>query len=212
MNIIIFGATGKTGHELVTQSLEKGYKVTAVVRNPTKMTITHPHLTIEQGDLTNYTDVTTIVKAQPYDAVFSALGAKTPFQRDPILTKATKNIIQAAAENHIDKFIHVSFIGVRKESSTLGMLYKYIAPVVMKNLIADHREKEAVLASSGLNWIAVQPPILTSGAKTGNYIHEQHINKGISSKKKLSRANLADFMIQQLQQDTYHQSAVFVTE
>lgn len=212
MNIIIFGATGKTGQELVTQSLEKGYKVTAVVRNPAKMTITHPHLTIEKGDLTNDTDVTRILKAQSYDAVFSALGAKTPFQKDPILTKATKNIIQAAAENRINKFIHVSFIGVRKESSQLGILYKYIVPVVMKNLIADHREKEAVLANSGLNWIAVQPPILTSGAKTGHYIHEQQINKGISSTKKLSRANLADFMIQQLEQDHYRQSAVFVTE
>lgn len=212
MNIIIFGATGKTGLELVKQSLEHGHQVTALVRHPEKLTISDPKLIIEKGDLSHYDDIERVMKAHPYDAVFSALGAKTPFQRDPILTEATKNIIKAAQANQLNKFIHVSFIGVRKESSQLGALYKYIVPLAMKNLIADHQEKEAFLASSGLDWISVQPPILTSGAKTGTYIHEPHINKGTSSKKKLSRANLADFMIDQLHTSVYHQQGVFVTE
>lgn len=212
MNIIIFGATGKTGLELVSQSLEQGHNVTAFVRNPDKINLSHAHLRIEKGEVTQYSDIAKIVKTQKYDAIFSALGAKTPFQKDPKLTEALKNMIQAATEHNINKLIHISFIGAREESTQLGVLYKYIVPIVMKNLVADHQEKDALLAKSTLNWISVQPPILTSGERTGTYLHEEHINKGKRSKKKISRANLADFMIQQLNSDIYNKKAVFVTE
>ncbi|MWV42803.1 NAD(P)H-binding protein [Paenibacillus sp. HJL G12] len=212
MNIIIFGANGRTGRELISQALKQGHSITAFVREPAKLDIVHENLRIVQGQVIDYADIDKVAKSEHYDAAFSALGAKSMFKREPLLIEAMKNIIKAMEENGISQLIHISFTGVRKDSEHLGMLYKHMIPLFMKNLLRDHREKDALLKNSRLNWTLVQPPILTSGPFTGNYIHEAEIAKGKSYTLKLSRANLADFMLKQLQDPTYHHQEVFVTE
>ena len=113
MRMIIFGATGKTGRELVLQGLEQGHEVTAFVRNPDKLHMEHPLLHIVQGDATSYNDVNQALAEKHYDAVFSALGAKSPFQRDLRLVEAVKHITRAAAEQQSGKIVHISFIGMK---------------------------------------------------------------------------------------------------
>ncbi len=75
--ILIVGATGGIGRELVRQALERGYSVTAFVRNPARLPIQHPQLTVKQGDALDYASVEAAVRDQ--DAVVSALGHKRFF-------------------------------------------------------------------------------------------------------------------------------------
>ena len=93
MNLLIFGASGKTGHELVRQSLDQGHKVTAFVRHPSKLSITHDQLTIIQGDVIHYPMVDQAVKG--HDIVLSALGASNPFKLDQVVINGFGNIIRA---------------------------------------------------------------------------------------------------------------------
>lgn len=212
LNIIVFGATGKTGHHIVSGALKNGHMVTAFVRDPSKLSITHPNLHIQTGEITNYEDVDRVIKAKNYDVAYSAIGSKGMFKREPLLIQAMHNIVKVLEKNGVGKFIHISFIGVRSDAGKLGWLYKLIFPNVMINLLRDHREKDTLIKQSSLNWILVQPPTLTVGPYSGKYVHETQIQIDKSRTLKLSRANLADFMLKLLDDSTYDRKEVFVTE
>ncbi|GGJ08016.1 NAD(P)-dependent oxidoreductase [Paenibacillus hunanensis] len=212
MKMIIFGATGKTGRELLLQGLEQGHEVTAFVRNPDKLNMEHPSLHIVQGEATSYDDVKAALAEKHYDAVFSALGAKSPFQRDLRLVEAVRHITRAAAKQQAGKLVHISFVGTREDAGKLGLLYRWVTPLLMRNLLADHRDKEQIVSSGAANWVIVQPPILTSGERTRSYYYETTIRQLPSSKLKMSRANLAQFMLKQAQQSEHDRKAVMVSE
>ncbi|WP_411346342.1 NAD(P)-dependent oxidoreductase [Paenibacillus sp. WLX1005] len=212
MKIVIFGASGRTGTELMVQGLERGHEVTAFVRNQQSIQTQHPHLHIVQGEATNAEQVNKVIREGSYDVVFSALGAKSPFRRDLKLVEAVRYIASATSNHSSAQLLHISFVGGREDAGKLGILYKYITPVVMKNLLADHRAKDEIIISSGANWTLVQPPILTNGERNGHYIAETQINRLPSSKLKISRANLAQFMLEQAEQNAYSRQTVMVSE
>ena len=93
MKILVFGASGKTGHQLVQQGLLQGPHITAFVRNPLKLKITNDKLKVIQGDVINYQMVEEAVKGQ--DAVLSALGASSAFKYDQSVVDGVGNIIKA---------------------------------------------------------------------------------------------------------------------
>lgn len=214
MNIIVFGANGRSGREIVMQALHKGYFVTAFVRDSSKLHIKHERLTIETGAVTSYSDVEHTLKKQKFDAVFTALGAKSMFRKDLNVIAAMNNIVAAMQATGQSKIIHISFVGTRKDSSYLNAQYRIFIPLVMRSLLSDHREKEQLIKSSSLQWIIVQPPVLTNGERNGNYIYETAIpqDRNQKLKLKLSRANLAEFMLSLLKSDNYMNQEVFVTE
>src|SRR5213593_920448 len=89
--VLIVGATGGTGRQLVAQALERGYAVTALVRNPAKLGIENPNLRTLQGDVLDYASAEAAVKGQ--EGVISALGHKQYFRPSRILSEGTGNIL-----------------------------------------------------------------------------------------------------------------------
>ena len=112
MNILIFGASGATGHELVQKALAQGHIVTAFVRNPAKLIIRHDKLRLMEGDVKDYASVENAVKGQ--EATLSALGASSPFKLDLTVIDGVKNIIKAMEQADVWRFIYLSFLGVRE--------------------------------------------------------------------------------------------------
>ena len=90
--VLIVGATGGTGRQLVEQALERGHDVTALVRDPSALRIVHPRLTVARGDVLDYQSVEAAVRGQ--DAVISALGHKRFFGPTRILSEGTRNLLQ----------------------------------------------------------------------------------------------------------------------
>jgi putative NADH-flavin reductase len=200
MNIIIFGASGMTGQQLVRQALKKDFRVTAFVRNPEKLPLTHANLLVVRGDVINEKDVQAALKG--HDAVLCALGAKTPFKNDHSITEGIKNIVSAMALNHIDRFIYLSFMAVREHRKELGLIIHHIMPIIMKKVIEDHEAKEKIITGSGLKWTIVRAPKLTNGAPVGIYRHGEHILPK-SPILKISRADLAAFMLAEISGNRY---------
>lgn len=201
MNILIFGASGATGIELINQSLKQGHQVTAFVRSPLKFIIKHDHLKVVQGDITDYSSVEKAIKNQ--EVVLCTLGAKSPIKRDPKLIVGMEHIIKAMEQNNIARLIYLSFIGVRENRKDLGFFFNYIIPIVMNSVIADHKIKENLIKKSTLNWTIIHPPKLTMGAHTGIYRSDGHLKKANSIMLTISRADLADFMLKQLTDTSY---------
>lgn len=175
--------------------------MTAFVRKPEEYGVEHDDLKVVQGDVTDYAAVELAVKDQ--DAVLCALGSSTPLRRDSTLIEGVRNIVRAMEQASVGRFIYLSFLGVREGRSQLSFFGKYIvAPLVMRNPAADHEVKESIITQSKLDWTIVRPPRLTKGRHTGVYRSGEHI-EAESMIPRISRADLADFMLQQLIDDAY---------
>lgn len=204
MNILIFGASGKTGHELVKQALAKGHIVTAFIRDLSKMKIAHENLKCIQGDVIDYPLVAHCMIGQ--DAVLSALGAPSPFTYDQVIVDGAGNIIKAMEMNHVNRLIYMSFVGIKESRPAAGFVIKYIAPILLSSEIAGHEAREKLIKHSLLQWTIVRAATLTNGKHLGQFRHGENItSKGFMDT--ISRKDVADFMLQQLTDHTYMKKA-----
>ena len=200
MRVIVFGASGKTGHELVREAIDRGHTVTAFVRTASKLTITSRSLRVIEG---NVADSGAVAAAIPgHDAVVSALGVSTPLKHDADVIAGVQHIIDAMEEHGVRRLIYLSFIGVRDSRAGVGFVLRYIAPIPLRHEIADHEVKESLIRSSRLDWTIVRPPKLTNGPRTGDYRSGDDITTW-KPVPVLSRSDVAHFVIQELVEPRY---------
>lgn len=205
MKVLVFGASGGTGRELVKQALAQKHAVIAYVRDQARFDIKHADLRVVVGDVKDYASVEGAVRGQ--DAVLSALGAASPLKRNPTLTEGVRNIIRAMEQAGVRRFIYVSFLGVSDSRDQMGFLGQHIiAPFVLHKPTADHEVKEGLIKESRLDWTIVRPPKLTSGPRTGVYRSGERVEPK-SVLPSISRADVADFMLKQLVDDAYLRKA-----
>jgi len=204
MNVLIFGASGLTGLELVTQSLNHGHNVTAFVRNPAKLTIQHEHLRIVAGDVK---DVAAVERAMVgHGAVLSALGVSKPLRKDPVVVEGVRNIIRAMEKMGVQRLIYLSTNAVTESRNDAGFLIRHVMARIVHNEIEDHEQKEQLIRSSQLEWTIVRAPGLTKGLHTGTYRSGDDITAA-SMLPTMSRADVADFMIRQLTEQQFIRKA-----
>ena len=214
MKLAVFGATGRTGRHLVEQALAAGHEVTAFVRDPSKLTdvglsAEHERLTVVQGDVQEAGRVGEAV--QGADVVLSALGHTKTSAKD-VQTVGTQNILQAMNERGIDRFISETGAGVADPrdgkrslgAKLMGGLLKLLAPDVLEDA---ERHAEAVRASNRA-WTIVRAPRLTDGPRTGDY-QTGYLNLGPGAK--VSRADVADFMLKLALEGGYEREAPMIT-
>lgn len=195
MKILVFGASGATGYNLVSQGVNHGNIITTYVRDPSKLKIEHKNLRVFKGDVANTQQVEDAIRGQ--EAIISVLGAANPFKRDFTLIRGIENIVSAMTKFDIRRFVYQSFLGVKDHRRDLGFLMDRVIPVFLKNVIKDHEAKEQIITSSALQWTIVRCSMLTNGTFTGKYMHGERI-KSDSPLPSISRADVADFMLNQL--------------
>jgi putative NADH-flavin reductase len=197
MNLLIFGATGETGRELVKQALERNNAVTAFVRDTAKLDIQHQNLNVIEGDVTDTATVERAVQGQ--DVVFSTLGSRS-LKKNPALTKGVDTIVRAMEKQGVQRFVYQSSLGVGDSREHVDFLVRYIViPLVLRNAISDHADKERIVRQSSLDWVIIRPAGLTNAPHTGNYRHGESMHYGA----KISRADVADFMLKQATDTAY---------
>ena len=206
MRIAIFGASGKAGIEVVKQALEKHHKVTAIVRNPDKLLLKHDLLTIVSGDVFNKPSVRDAVEGQ--DAVICCLGSGTDLGKTNVRSTGTSNIISAMQKNKVKRLIAISAMGVAQSWNDLSRFNKFIFAVLMKSTRVDHEAQEIAIKQSGLDWTIIRPSGLTDMAKTGIYEVGERIRAETS---KISRADVADLILKELEQKKMVGKAVTIT-
>lgn len=198
MKILIFGATGKTGMEVVKQALEQGNEVRAFVRNPQKMTINDTKLSVVQGDVT---DAAAVAKAmEGVDSVVVALGASANMQTDIVMAESTANIIAAMKQHGVKKVVVQSSYPMSGYEDgvaflkQVGMGDEQIAK--MQPVLDDKKKQIELTLKSGLEFVVVKPMMLTDEAGTGKYRVAENLE--VKPGDKISRADVADFMLKAL--------------
>ena len=200
MKVVVFGSTGGTGRELLKQALDQGHKVVAYARNPAKIDdIKDASLRVVRGDVLDPAVVESTVAGQ--EAVLSTIGAGA--ERTTLREDGTRTIVEAMEKTGVQRLICQSSLGVGDSRANLPFFTKYIIiSVFLRHAFADHERQEAIVKQSSLDWTIVRPPYLTDGPRTAAYRHG-FPTTDTQIKGKISRADVADFMLKQLTDDMY---------
>lgn len=204
MKVVIFGASSATGKQLAMLTLRKGHEVTAFVRDASKFESIHDKMRVVTGDALNPSDVENAVKG--HDAVLSTLGPKG--KPAVMAAESTKNIV-AAMENHgVKRLVVVSVAGVAVSKDRRGFnLVGALIKLLLKDVFTDRENQLAVLEASNVDWVAVRVPRLSDDPPTGSVTG---FFGNPSPTMKISRADLADFMLKQLTENQWLRQAPIV--
>ncbi len=202
MKIVIFGAAGATGRILVERVLAQGHEVTAFDRHTAALTIEHPKLSLVQGDIFNPSQVEEAIAGQ--DVVVSVLGVR-PGVTIPVCSKGTEHIIEAMQKLGVKRFICQSAFAVAALDGEWREI-PWMVPILpffpkVKAMFEDKVIQEQEIRQSNLDWIIVRPATLTEGSRTGEYKVGEPLSMG--PRAKISRADVADFLLKQVNDDTY---------
>ncbi|MEO0759429.1 MAG: SDR family oxidoreductase [Cyanobacteria bacterium J06648_16] len=204
MKLVIFGATGTVGRQVVEQALEQGHTVTAFARNLTKLNIQHPQLSFMQGDVMDSLAVEQAISGQ--DAVVCVLGSGKKLT-GTVRSEGTQQIIQAMEKVGVRRLICQSTLGTGDSWGNLDFYWKYVMfGFILRKVFADHERQEALVRNSNLDWTIVRPSAFTDGPRTGRYRHSfPSTDRNITLQ--ISRADVADFILRQLSdQSSLHQT------
>lgn len=195
-SVLIVGATGGTGRELVAQALERGYAVTALARDPAKLRIDHPRLTVARGDVLDAASVAAAVR--DHDAVLCALGHKRYFQPTRILSDGTRNILRAMEACGVRRLVCETSLGIGDSAGRLGLYYTFfVIPVILPFYFWDKTRQERAIAESDVDWIVVRPGVLTNGRARNRVIQGPGVGNFLWTVR-IARADVASFMLDQL--------------
>jgi putative NADH-flavin reductase len=203
MNIVIFGANGRTGRILTKLAVSEGHTVTAVTRHPDIFPVRGQCLTVYRGDVLDPASVDVVIAGK--DAVLSVLGV--PYSRKPITLYSTgmTNIVEAMRRHSVRRLVGVSSTAVDPRYDTQGgifferVLKPMIAGTIGRTTYADQRRMEALVQSSGLDWTIVRP----SGLFETPDVTDYQVTDGYRIGRFTSRTDLAAFMLQVLREGRY---------
>jgi putative NADH-flavin reductase len=193
VKLLILGATGGTGREIVTQALAAGHEVTTLVRDRSRMRLDDPHLTVvDTGDVAaEGPALTRAMRGQ--DAVISALGRGKTFASDDLMRRSVPRIIQAMQATDVRRLIFTSALGVGDSFTDSPLLPKLFFVTLLRNIYADKLAGDRLIRSSGLQWTIVQPAQLTEGPLTKVYRSGEHLE--LTGMPAISRADTAHFIV-----------------
>ncbi len=214
MKIIVFGATGGTGKEIVRQAVEQGHTVTAFVRDPSLLTPPGglaEGLRLFKGDIFDPVAVSEAIDGQR--AVFSALGART-LKEEHILSRAIPHILAGMDAHYIDRIIVLGAAGAlypagKYQTGWHRLLMAAAKATALRHAFADQAAQEKLLEQSGMDFTIVRPPRLTDKSEEGEI---RVLPDGLPGGGwRISREAVAEFMLQQLTDPRFHRQGVYIS-
>jgi uncharacterized protein len=202
MNILILGATGRVGGQIVTYALHDRHHVTVLVRTPEKIQINNENLTIIQGNVLNKDDIVRAMHG--IDVVISALntdGTTTLSESMPLIIKAMEN-------EGIQRIITIGTAGILQSRTTPTVIRYQSSESKRKSTRAaeEHHKVYDMLKQSTLDWTIVCPTYLPDGEREGQYrIERNFLPEG---GMKISVPDTAEFTYRQIESSDYVQSRV----
>lgn len=206
--ISLFGATGKTGRRVLSRAIDAGYEVRALVREPAKLSVASPGLTVIRGDVLDADAVDQTVAGS--DAVLSLFG-QVKGSPPTLQADGTKHIIDAMQRHGVTRIVTLSGGGLAAPLDRPGpadRIIRFLLKTLSGHVLVDAERHLAVLASSGLDWTVVRGPRLTEKPGVGTYGVGW---VGVGASTQISRDDLADFILTQVEDRTFVGQMPFVS-
>jgi putative NADH-flavin reductase len=194
MKVLILGATGGTGLQLVRRALYSGHEVTAFVRNDSALQYYKDQIKIDTGDPLNPVQLTNALRGQ--DAVLSGLGPRVPIAKsdEHLLSTFATSLAAAMERSRVRRLVIISSAFLFKDAifPPAYLLGRLMFPSVVK----DTTDLENIVRKSDTDWTIVRPPQLTDQCHTGRY--RERVGHLPFMGLKISRADVADYFVKAL--------------
>ncbi len=205
--IVLIGASGFVGSAILNEALDRGHKVTAVVRNPEKITKVHKNLDVKQGDVSFAETVKVMSKGA--DVVISAYN---PGWKNPDIAEETTRVYRAILEgvkkSGVRRFLVVGgagslFISPGKRLMDAGLMPESFLPAV--KALADVYLID-LMAEKSIDWVFFSPAgMLESGLRTGKFrLGKDDLIVNGTGESKISVQDYAVAMIDELEKSAHH--------
>lgn len=208
--IALIGGTGKTGREFLKKALDEGFMIQALARDPKELSHPgHDHLAVIGGDVLVAEDVRKVLKDT--EAVVSLFGHR---KNSPewLQTDGTRNILNAMDEYGIERILSLSGGGLpfpeKDEPRLIDKLIRGVMKLAVPKILNDAVKHAELLRASGKDWTIIRGPRLTEGEEKGQYRVGW---VGVESGTQISRADLADFILKELNEGRYIRQMPFVS-
>ena len=200
MKIAIIGASRGIGYQLLKLAVEEGHEVTALLRNPDKLQIAYDNLHVIKGDILDPASVAAVTDDQ--GGICVCIGIPPSMKSVEVFSKGIENVLASINDNPEQKLIVITGIGAGESKGHGGFLYdRVFNPLLLKEIYRDKDREEALIKESRANCLIVRPGFLTNGPRTGKYRVIENLT-GVTAGK-ISRADVADFMLKQLMEPTH---------
>tara|TARA_R110002072_G_scaffold302988_1_gene490738 strand:+ start:184 stop:942 length:759 start_codon:yes stop_codon:yes gene_type:complete len=207
-NILIIGGTSGVGLETVRFALKRGHKVTALSRNPDRVTLSDSLLTIKKGDILDPQSIALAIEG--HDAVIISVGIPPTRNEITLFSEGSKNVLAAMKGTDTSRIILVSGIGAGDSRGHGGFFYdNVLQPLLLKTIYEDKDYAEEIVSESNTRWTIVRPGFLSDHQATMNYRVVEDIS-GITSGS-ISRSDVAHFMVASLENEEYLNRTVLLS-
>jgi putative NADH-flavin reductase len=204
MRLLVVGATGGTGRELVDQAVERGHRVTALVRNPRQLGAPREGVTVVQGDPLRADAIAAALAGQ--DAVLSAIGPRGG-GRTTVVQDSARAVVTAMNATRVRRLLVMSVALLFPDAGLIGSVLRR---TFLRGVTDDSEEMERVVQASELDWTIVRPPRLTNGQRTGSYaVSEGGLPPGSGGgTASVRRADVAHFLLEEVERPAHVRSVV----
>jgi putative NADH-flavin reductase len=208
MKLLMLGATGRTGRELLAKALGQGYEVTALVRNPGRLTLQHECLRVLVGSATEPAMLDEAVAG--HDAVLCALGPTSARElvHSELMRASVPALVSSMERHGVRRLILLSALGVGESARHAPRVPRFAFGTMLRQVRKDKERAEDAVRASQIEWTILYPPALTNGPATGGYRHGESLE--LSGSPRISRADVAQFMLAQLMDDRYVRKGAIV--
>lgn len=206
--LAVFGASGRTGTHVLGQAIAAGYSVRALVRRPELMGTPPIGATIVPGDVLDPVAVAETLRGA--DAVVSVFG-HVKGSPPTVQTDGTRVIVNAMKQAGIRRIISLSGGGLPAEQDkpkAADHLIRFLLKRLSPEVLEDAKNHLDVLRESGMDWTVVRGPRLTDAPATGTYRVGW---VGVNASTQIARADLARFILTQLDDQSFVRELPFVS-
>jgi putative NADH-flavin reductase len=210
LSLLVIGANGGIGRQTVQAALDAGHHVTALLRDPSKLPLTHPNLELIRAD---------ILQPETYegrlagkDAVISAIGVRGGLSGDKpttLYSQGNHRLLGAMKKAGVKRvfFISASAIEISPVLPLVARLAaKYIVQKLLRHMYSDLRAMERLVSESEADWTIIRPPRLTDGPATGHY--RWSVNSFLRNCLRISRGDVAHFMIHHIGDEATYRGVI----
>jgi uncharacterized protein YbjT (DUF2867 family) len=208
MKVLLLGATGGTGREILREAIARGHSVVALVRSRAKATDLAGAELVE-GDARDEQAISRALVG--CSAVISSLGTPmSPFREVTLLSVATRALVKAMESADVRRLVCITGLGAGDSRGHGGFLFdRLLLPLLLRKVYADKDRQEDAVRASKLDWVLVRPVVLNDKPAKGT-VRAQTDLSGVHGGT-VSRGDVAKFVVQQLTDDRWLRRAPLIT-
>ena len=208
MKVLVIGGTRGIGREVVQSAHAAGHELTLLARNAERISLPVTGVRVVAGDAGDADDIDRAVAGQ--HAVVWTVGVGPTRRPVNLFSRSTQFLLAAMSRHGVRRLICVTGVGAGDSRGHGGFLYdRIVLPLFMKSVYADKDRQEALLRASDVDWTIVRPGALTNGPATG--LARALTNLDGVTAGKVSRADVAAFIVDHLATSEYRKTAVLLS-